>query len=127
MARPVEVPVDCAAGGPFVSGRRISHGSRPEAIGGRSARAARASDSGVVREPLRSGSQTRAQARLVAARRVPVDDALARHAIDQRDRLLQGGARAGQIVAGNRIPDVLQRGAQARSELAVVLAVLQTL
>ena len=56
-----------------------------------------------------------------------MDDALARHLVDERDRLLQRRLRAGQIVAVDGGADALERAAQARTELAVVLAVLQTL
>jgi hypothetical protein len=53
-----------------------------------------------------------------------VDDPLARHLVDERDRLLQRRLRGGQIVAVDGGADTLQRAAQTRSELAVVLAVL---
>ena len=60
-----------------------------------------------------------AEARLVTAGGVPVDDALAGHLVDQRDGLLERGLRAGQIVAVDRGADVLERVAQTRTELAV--------
>src|SRR5437867_3889289 len=71
--------------------------------------------------------ETAAEARLVAARGVLVDDALTGHPIDQGHRLLEGGLRSGQIVAVDRRADAAKRVAQTGAELAVLLAVLQTL
>ena len=51
----------------------------------------------------------RLQARLVAACGVAVDDPLARHLVDQRDRLLERVFRAGEVLAANRHADVFVR------------------
>ena len=56
-----------------------------------------------------------------------MNNALARHLVDERDGLFQRGLGAGQVVAVDGGADALQRIAQARPELAVVLAVFQTL
>jgi len=78
--------------------------------------------------PFRPGlcalRDARLQPRLVTARSVAVDDALARHLVDQRDGFLQRVLRAGQIFAVDCRTNVFQRRAQPRAELAVVLAVL---
>src|SRR6185295_1865782 len=71
--------------------------------------------------------ETRRQTRLVAAGGVAMDDPLARHLVDERDGLLQRRLGAGQIVAVDRRAHALERVAQARAELTVVLAVLETL
>jgi hypothetical protein len=74
-----------------------------------------------------AGGETAAEARLVAAGGVLVDHALAGHPIDQGNGLLEGAFRSGQIVAVDGGADVAKRVAQTRAELAVLLAVLQTL
>ena len=56
-----------------------------------------------------------------------MDDALAGHLVDQRNGLLQGVFGASQIVLVNGRPDIPQRTAQVRTELAIVLTVLDTL
>ena len=121
----------------------VPHRPGPQAIGRRSARAARAAVVELcagkrarrrVRRPRRStrplwtrrGDAGR-QPRLVAAGGVAVNDALARHLVDERDRLFQRRFGARQIVAVDRGADALERVAQARAELAIALAVLQTL
>src|SRR5437762_7301978 len=76
---------------------------------------------------LGARSQPRGEARLVPARGVSVNNPLAGHLVDERDGLLQRRFRAGQIVAVDRRADALERAAQPRAELAVVLAVLYTL
>ena len=84
-----------------------------------------------VRLGRRTGSAKRrlagdagGQARLVAAGRVPVNNALAGHLVDERDGLLQSALRARQVVAVDGGADGLEGVAQARTELAVALAVL---
>src|SRR5207245_32383 len=69
----------------------------------------------------------RVQARLVPAGRVPVNDSLARHLVDERDGFLQSRFRRGQILALDCGPDAFQRASQARAKLPVVLAMLDTL
>jgi hypothetical protein len=53
-----------------------------------------------------------------------VNDALARQLVDERHDLAQRRFGAGFVVAVDGRADVLERRAQPRSELAVVLAVL---
>src|SRR4051812_19249787 len=67
------------------------------------------------------------QARLVAAGGVPVNNALARHLVDERDGLLQPAFGARQVVAVDGGADGLEGVAQARPELPVALAILETL
>src|SRR5436190_10246137 len=74
--------------------------------------------------PLRAGCQTRGEARLVAAGGVPVNNPFARHLVDERDGLFQRGLRGTRVAAVDRRADGLEGAAQARTELAVVLAVL---
>src|SRR4029077_2844830 len=81
--------------------------------------------SGAERVPsLRAGAEARGQPRFVTAGCVPVNDPFARHLVDQRDGLFQRRFRGARILAVDGGADALQRPAQARSELAVVLAVL---
>src|SRR5947208_11206659 len=75
----------------------------------------------------RSRSRAVRQPRLVARRGVLVNDALARHPVDERNRLSERRLGRRQIVAVDRHAHVLERAAQARTELTIVLAVLQTL
>ena len=56
-----------------------------------------------------------------------MDDPLAGQFVDQRDRLLQRGPRAVQIVAVNGGPDRFQRAAQPAAKLPVTFAMLETL
>jgi len=53
-----------------------------------------------------------------------MDHTLAGHPVDERDRLAKGRFRGGEIVAVDGGANVLERPAQARAELAIVLAVL---
>src|SRR5262245_41527422 len=113
--------------------RREANAAAVVAVSGRNAKAARPQRKiwlcvlrGLcgLRSLSAAGGETPAEARLVPARGVLVDDALAGHSIDQRHGLLEGGLRAGQIVAVDRGADVAERVAQTRAELAVLLAVL---
>src|SRR6266496_925299 len=76
---------------------------------------------------LGSSGETRGEARLVAPGRVLVNDAFARHFVDQRHALPKSGACRAEIVAGNGRANGLERVSKPRTELPVVLAVLQTL
>src|SRR5438309_9004349 len=76
---------------------------------------------------FRLAGQAGRQPRLVAAGGVAMDDALARHLVDERDCLLQRGPGGGKIVPVDGRADVAQRIAQARTELAIVLAMFQAL
>ena len=141
-------PADCARPPAQVDRGGVPHGRRPETDRRRSARAAGTAGGGVVREegpacqagrdpggPIRPAAALRClrlgdprrQPRLVPSRRVPVDDPLAGHPVDERDRLLEGRLGGGQVVAVNRGADALQRVPQPGAELPVVLAVLQAL
>src|SRR5580765_3504142 len=134
MGRAREVSRDGAQPGPAGGRRVVSHRPGPQAVRRRAPHSAGAARGGAVcREanaaPLvtdesAASGETPAEARLVTARGVLVDDALAGHPIDQRHGLLEGGLRAGQIVAVDRGADVAERVAQTRAELAVLLAVL---
>src|SRR5262249_58867932 len=80
-----------------------------------------------VGRALRARREARREPRLVAAGGVLVNNPFACHPIDQRNRVFQRRLRAGQIVAVDGGADALQRAAEPRPELPVVLAVLQTL
>ena len=56
-----------------------------------------------------------------------MDNALARHSIDERNRLSQRRCGTGQVVAVNRSADGLQGATQAGAELAIMLAIFSTL
>jgi hypothetical protein len=56
-----------------------------------------------------------------------MDDALARHLVDQGHRLFERGFRRRLVLAVDGRAHALQRAAQAGSELSIVLAVFDTL
>ena len=70
----------------------------------------------------RGRSTPRLQPRLVARRRVLVDDALGDHPVDQGDGLLQLGLGLRELVLVDERADGPQRAAQLRAQLAVPLA-----
>jgi hypothetical protein len=67
------------------------------------------------------------QPRLISTGGVAVDDALARHLVDERHGFLERCFRSSQVFAVDGGADVLERAAQSRTVLPVALAVLQTL
>ena len=79
------------------------------------------------RAALRAGRESAMQPRLVAPGGVPMDDAFARHPVDERNGLLQRRFGGSQVVAVDGRADAPERAAQVRAELAVALAVLETL
>ena len=133
--------------------RAVPDGPRPQALGRRAAQSCSSGwSSSCVREtetparrtarerggpsrrstgrsltPPATSREPRRQPRLVAAGGVAVDDALARHLVDQRDRVLQRLLRGREVLAVDGRANALERAAQPRAELAVVLAVLETL
>ncbi len=56
-----------------------------------------------------------------------MNDAFACHLVDERDRLLQRGSRAGEIVLGDRGADASERVPQLGSELTIALSMPETL
>ena len=84
-------------------------------------------DDGPAARSAGVGCDAAVQPRLVAAGGVPVDDALVRHLVDERNRLLEGRLRRGEVLAVDGGADVLQRTAKVRPVLAVAVAVLETL
>jgi hypothetical protein len=56
-----------------------------------------------------------------------VNNSLARHLVDERGGFFQCSFGGGEIVVVDRRPDAFERIAQPRTELPVVLAVLQAL
>src|SRR5206468_3633869 len=67
------------------------------------------------------------ESRLVAPGGIPMNNPFARHLVDERDRVLQRVARAGQIVLVDGRADALERGPEPRAEAPVVFAVIETL
>ena len=56
-----------------------------------------------------------------------MNDALARHLVDERDGILQRALRTGEVVAIDGCADAPQGVSQPSSELTVLFAILETL
>src|SRR5207237_4166810 len=76
---------------------------------------------------LPAGGDARRQPRFVAPGGIAMNNALARHPVDERDSVLQRSFGGTQIVAVDCRADAFERPAQTRPELTVALAVLQAL
>ena len=71
--------------------------------------------------------EARRKPRLVTPRRVAVDDPLAGHLVDDRDRLVERRLRAAEILGVERYADGLERRAQPRAHLPIVFPVFDVL
>ena len=76
---------------------------------------------------LGSSSDAGRQARLIPACGVAMNDTLARHLVDERDRLLQSALGSINILTIDCGANALERAAKPRAKLAVALPVLYTL
>ena len=79
------------------------------------------------RRPLCAGRDAGRQPRLVPAGGVAMNHALAGHLVDERDRLRERALGGRLVLAVDGGANAFQHSAQARTELAIALAVIYTL